>query len=880
MIIKKLHIDNFGIFQNYAIDDFKPGLNVICGNNESGKTTLAEFIKRTLFRHIDRRSNLNTYNLSGTTNFGGTMFCCDANGTEFSIARHGVSSGGKVSVTRDGTVYGGEMLNQFIAVSESFYRNIYAITIEELHSAEFMDNEELRNRLFSAGLETGAVSLIKVRDQIESEMEEFFKPRGSNNPMRSLADRAEELQILIREAESRMSKVDELQNELAANKRQANALKNEQQQAQLEISRLERRGNAYGLWLKLRLEKEKLKKLPQGEAIPADAITRLTELKSSLKHAKEQLEKTHTQHRKASDELATVKPNTALLAVANEITGLFREVQTVRERRLRIDQLEREQRTMQLALDNELRSLGEEWNEAKLQSFSGGKILAERLREFKDELSRLEREYDKARAVADILPQQTSMVSSRQVLLWIIDAMVFIIGALVIILKSVPVGIFCIIAALIFAFFSSRSGSKENPVQTNADPCAKIETELESIKKQVGALLEGAGLTPELSPESALVCLAGIEKCTELMQKLHAARDELTKLEAAQKEFDGKDAALNEKLNRESSADPVTGSEMLQEELLRARDENSRRQAAEKSLSNIATELNAAQSQEQSDSEAYNNFLQEFKVENEAQFRFAAEQSAERAGILQKIENLESPLAENCAQDDYKTFTAELEKYSPDDSAIRKNELLLEGENTDTQLRELNQSIGSLKEQLRAIEDSRQLESNRTELDSIKKRLHRLSREWTRRRLALHLLDQAVAKFEKERRPGVIKTASEYFKILTSGAYVDVLQRLEDNSIVVNGADGSVKQVDELSRGTREELLLCMRLGVVAEFEKTAESLPLILDDVLVDFDDIRRSETVKMLAKFAKNRQVIIMSCHHETVELYQNAGANIIQF
>jgi uncharacterized protein YhaN len=71
-----------------------------------------------------------------------------------------------------------------------------------------------------------------------------------------------------------------------------------------------------------------------------------------------------------------------------------------------------------------------------------------------------------------------------------------------------------------------------------------------------------------------------------------------------------------------------------------------------------------------------------------------------------------------------------------------------------------------------------------------------------------------------------------------------------------------------------------MRLGIVAEFEKNAESLPLILDDVLVDFDTPRRRTAVQMLAEFAKNRQLIIMSCHQETVDLYRGVKANIINF
>ena len=55
MQIRELHIDGFGIFHNALIKEFRPGINVIFGPNEYGKTTLLEFI---------RKVNFNATNLS------------------------------------------------------------------------------------------------------------------------------------------------------------------------------------------------------------------------------------------------------------------------------------------------------------------------------------------------------------------------------------------------------------------------------------------------------------------------------------------------------------------------------------------------------------------------------------------------------------------------------------------------------------------------------------------------------------------------------------------------------------------------------------------------------------------------------------------------
>jgi uncharacterized protein YhaN len=44
MQLREIHIDGFGIFANKRITGLAPGINIIYGKNEFGKTTLLEFI--------------------------------------------------------------------------------------------------------------------------------------------------------------------------------------------------------------------------------------------------------------------------------------------------------------------------------------------------------------------------------------------------------------------------------------------------------------------------------------------------------------------------------------------------------------------------------------------------------------------------------------------------------------------------------------------------------------------------------------------------------------------------------------------------------------------------------------------------------------------
>ncbi len=72
-----------------------------------------------------------------------------------------------------------------------------------------------------------------------------------------------------------------------------------------------------------------------------------------------------------------------------------------------------------------------------------------------------------------------------------------------------------------------------------------------------------------------------------------------------------------------------------------------------------------------------------------------------------------------------------------------------------------------------------------------------------------------------------------------------------------------------MSRGAAEQLYLCLRLGLAAEFARRTAALPLIMDDVLVNFDPERARAVACELAHFSWRHQILIFTCHPETAAL-----------
>jgi len=69
-----------------------------------------------------------------------------------------------------------------------------------------------------------------------------------------------------------------------------------------------------------------------------------------------------------------------------------------------------------------------------------------------------------------------------------------------------------------------------------------------------------------------------------------------------------------------------------------------------------------------------------------------------------------------------------------------------------------------------------------------------------------------------------------------------------------------------LSTGTAEQLYLAMRFGLVEHFGREAESLPVVMDDILVNFDPERAERAARSIEELATRHQVLYFTCHPGT--------------
>ncbi|MEX0611068.1 MAG: hypothetical protein WD229_03015, partial [Pirellulales bacterium] len=193
-------------------------------------------------------------------------------------------------------------------------------------------------------------------------------------------------------------------------------------------------------------------------------------------------------------------------------------------------------------------------------------------------------------------------------------------------------------------------------------------------------------------------------------------------------------------------------------------------------------------------------------------------------------------------------------------------------EEFDRSLKDALQRRGALVEQQRAVAADHSLTTKQIELDVVEQQINRAADAWRERAAVSLMLERIRQDYEQHRQPETLKEASGYLQQLTGGKYIRIWTPLAHDILFVDTADGQPLSVQVLSRGTREQLFVSLRLALVSAYARRGIHLPMILDDVFVNFDAVRTKTACAVLRGFAKQgHQLLVFTCHEHVWNMFK---------
>lgn len=906
MRLETLHVDGFGALCDFKVEEISDGLVVFLGPNEAGKSTLLDFVSGVLFGFPRRDNPRHRAPVRGGRH-GGSLVLADggrrgAAEQLWRVERYAGSHGGLAVRCPDGSEGSADDLRAVLGgADEALFRAVFAVDLSELGSAAAMTSSEVRELLFSASIVGQRRSASRAIDTLKRRRLELARARQPDAPANRLWAQLEAVRGQLADAAREAGGYLARSRELAAIEEAIGAERLEADGIEERVRELDLLGRLFESAERTRKAEEAL--TGAATMTPADGwlLAQAPELRSlnaacsgHLERAR-QLDELRTQREGIEQSiragLTLLGPGwerdrvcgfDGWIALKDEVRG-FRESLDESDARWRAATLGVERADSDPDLVLEARPA------EAAPSPDGAEKKAKLLGELRRNIAEQRRLSAEARAAARTDhggPGADAWLSAVAVLLVGLGVLGAALTA-----RPVPRAV-CVLVAVAGAVLLGALSYRRRRRLPGGESGGEAEpSTLEHVTGRIAELAGTLGLGRVPSDSDIETLAERIEamrdaersdldaraRLASARDRQAAARDELV---AATAELATVRSAFDD-WKRAHGLDPrlsPDGVNETLETLQRTWNHYAALQRVDAALDRLGTELGGFELRVLELSRAYGEaggyldaqpgelpvVLDELCTRLEAALelddalraldRLRAEGASELARGLGHGEKADR-LAAELAGGDVLGWQEERECLERRRIEMRESS------------EKLVRSHQDLSGELRRLESSgtiAELEQRRAQLEH---ELEEVLSSWALVGTAQLLLQRTLRRHEQERQPAVLARAAERFFKVTEGRYISLLPGLSDDSgresLRVVSSSGSELDVAALSRGSIEQLYLCLRIALAETFAERATALPIVLDDVLVNFDPARAAAIAEVLIEVAEKHQVLFFTCH-----------------
>ena len=913
----KAYIDGYGKYHNVDIV-FKPGFNLVFGPNEAGKTTMMSFLRTIFFGFPGKKSAIDRYEPLAGGIHGGRLELETTDKKRFAVSlKPGRKLTGDITILNaDGTELSGESARKNLQValhgiSENIYKSVFAFSLTELQRLDSLENDEINAHIYSAGTGVGDVTLPDILNAVEEEKNKIYKHGGT----------AQVVPKITKELERVRTEISDIKKDLERYKTTI---------TEIETLRQEQARLSHIIDSKRR-EKEKASKLKAGrdnvnelneiekqtsslpfvtEEFPSYGSTRLDKLEEKLREKNEELRECKNQIDDLSTQTDSIHIDTKVLESEAVIVSLCDDRSAEVENIKREDDIKTKTTLLKTNVSNAINDISTDWDEGHVKSLDVGKKTLQNIRVLTEDLSNAKVNVEMSennllqakknredssiefQAFSRKLEKTRSVINLKSLLIFGIP-IIILLGAFcwmtfkpVSGIMAAALGILSI-AALYYVYYKSSSDTlAESKKQLLAIQESKrhsfeeAEKVLSDTKKEYSQVLENwqgwlkdNGFSIELDRNGIFALIESIRKVKELIREKENTEKELEHVSRRACTFNDRVNNILKLCNLEgASLDNISQSiHRLDDTLTKQKNFKDKKEHLQEKTDELKTREKTIHENICDIEKNIKHLIAEGGAESTKEFRKQADVVEKKENLLERKNTLEIQLARLIGSgSEIKKFKEEV---AAETDPITTDQSIEELENEISQLEskrsEYMQNLGAKKNQIAELEKNEKLGGLRLEEENLKARLKEALKEWSVNALCHTLLKKAMTIYERERQPFVLKHAGRYLNKITKRRYVRVIKKADGNKLVVETPEGLQKSVTTLSRGTAEQLYLSMRLAFIKEYANRVGTLPLIVDDILVNFDSQRAKTTIRLLNEISKDNQIIMFTCHPHTLDL-----------
>lgn len=968
MKLRQAHIYGFGKWVDYTIDFSSKQMNCIFGPNESGKSTLQNFILFMLFGLPPRKREFYRPKTSGK--MGGQLAIEDSTLGTYTIERFDEIKNGEASCFLNGQEYDEEWLKtQLRGLTKDIYLSIYSFSALDLVNITEMEDEDLGDVLLGIGL-TGSRNIYEIEKRLDYNIDKLFRPRGKRPLMNEQLERVNQLHIDLQKYKQAESTYRQKQSSITSLKKELQQLQKSLNKANKDLYILGQQKQALPLIQNYHTLSEQLESFPDKITFPEDGVERLQHVKEQLLPFKSEQAVLKSSVQKAKQTMAHIKKEIVADTLYHHAENIYDQQQRYVENKKQIKQFRQNIDELDLQINTILEELNIGIDQGDIHEIKLPFYIEQNWTDLKNNLGRLKIEKEQLHHEYDALQEQRKILNKEQA----------------------EIENKCLSHAHIEELKQKISDYTAQFYLKQTDDQLKNWQHTEEIKQKrmryifigsvsISLVLSGIAyftqinllyhiavilfffgmgqwffgrkslqemteiITDEKNNRSAFVFISEEEKAEaeQLLSYQEKLQKKLTSTHEQLKSIDIQLMKWNEKNNFVRQTEQRLHNQISEQidhysflknidvqywpelfhalkNLFRLNEEHQQQvedynrltedqENIRQSVHTIAKKVHITYEDQKTTEifEALKDFLQvqnNKKISYEQSERALIEYRNRKLEIAKKMSIYEQEIsklfkvAQVSSEEDYhkkakqltekQAVARELQKvikqlsatFSHDtwkkyaDCNDTQTEIYSQEQQKKSQISDLENQMEQVRQQLADVNaDIDQMESSESYSETMhqyymeKEQLKKLSIDWAIFKTAREMLDQTKKNYRQKYLSRIIDKTSYYFKHITEGAYQKVYAPDENEPFRVETKKRLLYNVNELSRGTIDQLYVSLRIAI-SDIMNEKHYLPFIVDDAFLNFDSIRLKRMIDILEELSRKQQVILLTCNQTLLD------------
>jgi len=191
--------------------------------------------------------------------------------------------------------------------------------------------------------------------------------------------------------------------------------------------------------------------------------------------------------------------------------------------------------------------------------------------------------------------------------------------------------------------------------------------------------------------------------------------------------------------------------------------------------------------------------------------------------------------------------------------------------------RQLSHDLGICQQGIKELSGQETALPLQEQLNAQMKQRDEMARQRDRLAAMSCLVEIARNRYQQENQNEIIGKASSYLSRITDGRYSRLMMTDDRKGVRIYSAEAGGfldPAKDRLSKGTREQIYLSLRLGLIDHLDPQGETLPLILDETFVNWDQDRLERGISLFRELTRQRQVFAFTCHDWMARAMADSG------